>query len=406
MQRVGKTRKAFEMLALATCFFTLTIPSEAMSGITIQRDVLLHQGKGGYLYAIVRASNGAFVIAGNSVPGRAWASGIDQLGNVQWEYSDTAIPDSAPHVWQNSFNGAIALGDGSVMLCGFSSTGKSSARNALLVHLDQSGHLLERKLLVPKGAASETSFAEFVGCLPWNGGYAIYGNFTPTGGGQNQSWLLRLDGTGAIEWEKLGGADGPASGWKDALATASGTLALVTSHDPSFGSQIVLLDTKGNVVGKRTFPVFGSMSFLRTTTPTKEIALTVFDESRRTTFFYLDQELHDISPSIVRNTIFVYRGIRMSPSSLMPAVLFGTTAKNPAMPIAAIEQFDVAGASTGVLAFEPTLVGRHADVTSLYIRDAVPGDEPGQFVAIRVSEGLDRSNTGFHVMWLTVPQKN
>ena len=102
--------------------------------ITIEREVILAQGKGGQPTAIIQTSDHGFIVTGNV--GGAWASRLDSTGKVVWEYSDSGA----------ELNGAVNLPDDSTLLCGkdYESTSKGQIYYGFLVHLDLSGKELSK----------------------------------------------------------------------------------------------------------------------------------------------------------------------------------------------------------------------------------------------------------------------
>jgi hypothetical protein len=136
----------------------------------------------------------------------------------------------------------------------------------LIIKLDAAGNITWNKML------GGTSF-EYVSAIQQttDGGYIVAGtttssasgNITQTGYGQEDAWVVKLDGSGNIIWNKLFG--GSNADWATAIqqtfdggyilagytnSSANGTIA-GTNHDPSGNSNdfwITKLDANGNIL--------------------------------------------------------------------------------------------------------------------------------------------------------------
>jgi len=201
------------------------------SSIVIDREVRL-EGMKGTPQAIVRTSDGGFVIAGSW--GNGWAAGTTSTGTVRWRYAD---PESERSPVASGFNGAVALADGNVLLCG------QHHRQALVTILDENGQLVERRDILPPDGNAAIFLSSIHQCLRWNDGVALVGGGSD--GRQPSFWLVKLDKNGREEWGRV--SDGMAA--SSAIQAPNGDLIIARTEMRR--SELARFDHLGNRVGRR-----------------------------------------------------------------------------------------------------------------------------------------------------------
>ncbi len=115
-------------------------------------------------------------------------------------------------VWDKTFGGPktdiaesiIALPDGGFAVAGYTWSDDPGGWDAWVLRLDRTGRMLWRKTF----GGPKTYIAESIIALP-DGGFAVAGRTRSKGAGDLDAWILRLDRTGRIFWDKTFG--GPES---------------------------------------------------------------------------------------------------------------------------------------------------------------------------------------------------
>lgn len=149
-------------------------------------------------------NDGGFIVVGNAGM-LAMARKIDPLGKTLWMYT-SELHDKATFPHPAAFRGIAEMTDSSIYLCGNVPSSPGKAPSGLLAHLDSSGRVLDERLIVPQNPI-ERSVTSVSNCIQWGDGLLIVGNIARLNGGSNPGmktwhWLLMLDSTGKVKWEK------------------------------------------------------------------------------------------------------------------------------------------------------------------------------------------------------------
>lgn len=160
---------------------------------------------GGYILAGASNSNNGNV-TGNHGLRDFWVVKINSIGDIQWQKSfGGSAADQAKSIRQTSDGGYIVAGEtqsnnGDV-------TGNHGGKDIWVIKLDSSGNLQWQKTF--GGSNDET--AQCVRQTP-DGGYIAVGSTTSNNGdilsgnqGSLDYWVLKLDSTGNLQWEKTYG---------------------------------------------------------------------------------------------------------------------------------------------------------------------------------------------------------
>lgn len=240
-------------------------------------------GGSGYEEAhfIRQTSDGGYIIAGssNSTDGDltsshgeydAWIVKLDPTGNIEWQKSlGGTATDAATAIQQSTDGGYIVVGSSS------SSDGDATVNHGSsdywIVKLDETGNIQWQKSLGGSSDEGPSAVQQTI-----DGGYIVGGYTKSTDGdvngnhGYGDCWLIKLDVTGNVEWQKtMGGTNG--EGIASLQQTADGGYIIAGGSDSNDGdisgnhgtSDILviklcnLLPTPGSIVGSIT-PCIGT----------------------------------------------------------------------------------------------------------------------------------------------------
>lgn len=87
-----------------------------------------------------------------------------------------------------------------------------------------------------------------------DGGYIVVGDTQSFGAGTNDVWILKLDQAGDVQWQKTLGASGAEYGFSVKQTPDDGyIISALTFSFPSYDFWIIRLDSSGNVVWQKTY---------------------------------------------------------------------------------------------------------------------------------------------------------
>ena len=355
----------------AIAVYPLAVLAASGSSISMEREVLLARGTGGTPNVIIRAPDGALIVAGST--GAAWAARVTGRGVLEWEYRDNR-DERLGGPSQSQFNGAVVLGDDSTLLCGFKNLSK--ARVGLVTRIDKHGQLIDQRLIRPNGD-QKYGFTTITQCLRWGDGIALIGRSDSLEGG-NTGWLVKLDRLGNQEWEKVG----PEVGGGDAIETAERDLLITIQVGQPLGVKLVRIAPNGEVVTTRVVPCTAYVLF-RHAGQGETVSIAAMDWPN-VTLLTLNQNLSDVAAEKVIESILTKRGYLLEDGSLM---LFGSVQQGGDAFTAAISRVDTRGQRRSRYVFRPYF-------ESDSVRDAVPLSS-NEFVAVR-GDHLQRERRARH----------
>jgi hypothetical protein len=201
-------------------------------------------------YTIVPTSDGDYVVAGVT-----WS-----FGAGKWDVWVLKLDGSGNVVWQKTYGGpggegafAIApTSDGGYVVAGFTESFGAGEGDVWVLKLDGSGNVQWQKTF------GETDLDEAHAIVPTSdGGYVVVGVTKSFGAGKGDVWVLKLDGSGNVVWQKTYGG----TGWDkaNAIAPTSDGGYVVAGKTCSFGTAgscdvwVLKLDGWGNVVWQKTY---------------------------------------------------------------------------------------------------------------------------------------------------------
>ena len=209
----------------------------------------------GYIVAGVSTSDDGDV-SGNNGSGDCWIVKLDVSGNLSWQRS---LGGSG---WDQA-NSIQQTDDGGYIVAGFSTSndGDVSGSNGFLdswiVKLDVSGNITWQKSL--GGSNDEVAYSIQ---QTSDGGYIVAGASNSTNGdvsgnnGAEDSWIVKLDGSGNISWQRTLGGSG--NDWAETIEqTTDGGYIVggmsnsndgdVSGNNGDYDIWIVKLDVSGNI---------------------------------------------------------------------------------------------------------------------------------------------------------------
>ena len=375
-------------ILIALGAFSMASTSANAEGIEIVREVLLESGNSVYPDMTLARTADGYVVAGTDHL-RAWATRIDFQGVVRWRYPESSAPGSGSDGSESSYEGVVTMPDDTTLLCGFTGGERSTGISGLLTRVDKSGRILARRELKPK-QASDSKLAYFRACVNWGEGAAVLGTATRFSGNappykaEDFYWLLAVDGSGNVKWEKLftnpaGHTPGKQGDRPLALANEDLALSLWYGH-----AEIVLIDQNAHVKAQRRIDGGG---MLIPSIDTDSVVHVLTLQEKGVTLRSLGDHLEDIGAvsgqeDVIRSGGFdAAKAIYLLPDKSM--LLFGGQ-REASVDTAAIVQIDSdLNAKHQAFVFEPRWL-------SIWIAAAVPTGLSGEFATVRHIQRIPR----------------
>jgi uncharacterized delta-60 repeat protein len=203
-------------------------------------------------HAIVPTSDGGYIVAGSTESfgagkGDVWVLKLDGSGNVQWQktYGGT------------NWDGAHAIAptsDGGYVVAGRTESFGAGGWDVWVLKLDGSGNVVWQKTY---GGTNEDEAHAIVPTS--DGGYVVAGKTWSFGAGHGDVWVLKLDGSGNVVWQKTYGGTNedearaivPTS--DGGYIVAGSTFRRTSSHTGNFDVWVLKLDGSGNVQWQKTY---------------------------------------------------------------------------------------------------------------------------------------------------------
>lgn len=218
-------------------------------GDIVWQKILRHNGED-YLSSLQHANGGGYVVAGLTY-------------SVQTRESDALVVKldaSGDVIWQRSYGGVgteaarsvFPLANGGYIVAGSVSLGPSGEADAWVLRLDEDGHVLWQKSY---GSALD-DWANSARPTP-DGGYVVVGStFWMDADFHRDAWILKLDAEGAVLWQRSYG--GPSEEQFSSVAPTSDGGVVVAGYTFSYGAGnqdawVLRLDRTGNVLWQRAY---------------------------------------------------------------------------------------------------------------------------------------------------------
>lgn len=215
-------------------------------------------------YSIIRTSDGGLAFAGysNSFGPYNLFNFIktDSLGNIQW---NRLIGESGTgsHVYS-----LIQLSDGSYVLAGEITPTGTGNYDMYVVKLNSSGTILWTRTVAGTGYDMANSIAQTT-----DGGFVLGGYTNSYGAGGNDMFIVKLNSSGSQQWSKTVGGTGDEQALSLVKTTDGGFIA--AGYTSSFGNGgkdifVVKFDATGSTCGNTTTPSSSSGTSGTATNPT------------------------------------------------------------------------------------------------------------------------------------------
>lgn len=179
-------------------------------------------------------------IGANELRLGAWVLSLDNSGNILWQqaYGGGDWQRRARSLVKTSDNGYLVAGD-------ISDVSNADVSDAWLLKLDSTGAVVWQKSYGGIGT-------DWAGSIMVNtgGGYLVSGITKSFGAGNYDMWLLKLDASGNILWQKTYGTSDADIG-RGVILTSDGGYAIAgaTGPWPDSDIQVLKLDSNGNIGG-------------------------------------------------------------------------------------------------------------------------------------------------------------
>jgi hypothetical protein len=175
---------------------------------------------------------------------------LDSSGNVQWQkVYGSGYDDGASAVMQTS--------DGGYVLAGY--TGAGGNRDVLILRLDSSGGVVWQKVMGGSYVDTASDIRQTT-----DGGYIVAGtSYSSTSGivgashGSGDVWVIRLDQTGTVVWQRLYGGYGDDNGYSIRQTSDGGYILTGSTYSDNSGDVgpnhgpddmwVVKLDSSGTI---------------------------------------------------------------------------------------------------------------------------------------------------------------
>jgi len=200
--------------------------------------------------ALVATADGGIVFVGDIRDGAGPADGaaakLDVDGNFLWKRTLDAGGDDRPLA-------AGALADGGVVMAGVTDAGSAGDDDAWVVRLDAAGGVVWRHRYDGAGMDRAKSVQQ-----TQDGGLIVAGASHPFPSGLDRAFLMKLDGSGQIVWQRVFGALSLAADARAVRPTRDGGYIVVGARGPS-------PPAPGNLWSLLVFKVdgFGNASWVR-----------------------------------------------------------------------------------------------------------------------------------------------
>lgn len=189
---------------------------------------------GDYAKTVLHTSDGGAIVTGDSYSFRTgdrycdiWVVKFDGSGGIDWQHTYGGTHYDIPRDIQETFDGqGVSTG---YILMGYTQSYGAGGYDFWVVRLNASGGVLWQKTF----GGSSNEFGRSV--LPTSdGGFVVVGNTQSFGAGGSDVWVLKLTSAGLVEWEKTLGGTGDETPYSVRLAGDGGyTIGASTN---SFGA--------------------------------------------------------------------------------------------------------------------------------------------------------------------------
>ncbi len=213
------------------------------------------------VHAVRATDDGGFVVAGlrfrQGGGGQVdiWGLRLDGLGDIVWQKTYSASDGLQSYDMTDAYS-IYPTRDYGFVVAGFSRRDQfRPGTEPVILKLDADGNV-EWAKTYRFGESVVTNSGAFDVFQTDNGGYAVAGFTDAEGAGSTDFWVLRLDPSGWIEWQKAYG--GPGYEWARSILPTQDKGYVVAGYTSSFGAGssdvwVLRLDTAGTVLWQKTY---------------------------------------------------------------------------------------------------------------------------------------------------------
>jgi uncharacterized delta-60 repeat protein len=207
-----------------------------------------------YAKSVQQTADGGYVVAGTTYSFGAgyydfWVLKLDSSGGLTWQKTYGGNDDDWAHSVQQT-------ADGGYIVAGYTYSFGPGQGDVWVLKLDSSGGLTWQKAY---GGDMSTEWAYSVGQTA-DGGYVVAG-ITSFGAGGYDFWVLKLDSAGGVTWQKAYGGSG--SDYAESIQQTADGGYIVAGYTYSFGAGgvdfwVLKLDSAGGVTWQKAYGGSGS----------------------------------------------------------------------------------------------------------------------------------------------------
>jgi uncharacterized delta-60 repeat protein len=198
---------------------------------------------------IQQTSDGGYIFSGftlsfGSGGEDAWAVKLDSNGDVSWQKTYGGISDDRA-------NAILQTSDGGYVMTGYTNSFGLGGSDAWVVKLDISGNVTWQKTY----GVDNNDYFDYIQ-QTWDGGYIVVGRSDSFGTIGDNIWVLRLNSSGNINWQKF--YDWSINGRVYVIRQTSDGGYIMAGYTNSFGAGgddvwVLKLNSSGNVSWQKTY---------------------------------------------------------------------------------------------------------------------------------------------------------
>jgi len=208
--------------------------------------------KGGGADSIQQTLDGGYIIAGGTssfgaINHDGWILKLDSIGNISWQKTYGSINYECLKSIQQTY-------DGGYIVAGSYTSASGTGDDFWVLKLNSTGNVTWQKAYGGSGSEYAHSIQQTK-----DNGYIVTGYTSSFGAGNTDFWILKLDESGDISWQKIyGGSD---SDHPHSICQTSDGGYIVAGYTHSFGASIgdfpdlwvLKLDSNGNISWQKTY---------------------------------------------------------------------------------------------------------------------------------------------------------
>jgi len=202
-----------------------------------------------YAYSVQQTSDGGYVVAGATYSFGAggndsWIMKLDANGVVAWQKAYGGTGVEYP-------NYVLQTQDGGYIVSGYTSSFGTVGLDSWIMKIDKNGGVEWQKAYGGTGRDYTSPVQQTL-----DGGYIVVGWTYSFGNGGVDLWLFKLDENGDIVWQKTYGGTGNEYGWFVQQTSDGGYIVVGETTSSGAGNAdawVIKLDANGNVTWQKTY---------------------------------------------------------------------------------------------------------------------------------------------------------